>query len=202
MRVLKILVLLIVLIIIAAVTAYYVLPSSVHVEQTIEMSASPKAIFEEVNNLKNWENWGPWINMDTAMIQSYEGTADGGIGMIRKFKSNNKDVGIGEMEIIESRPYEFIKNELRFGPNKNNTGYGSWTFEPIGENTKVTWAFDAEMNGIVRFFAPAMDQMMSPIFQQGLDNLKILAESKPKIEISNESLSRRPLTGCRCEHRP
>ena len=42
------------------------------------MFAEPvEVIFEEVNSLKNWEDWSPWNQMATDMATTYSGPSSG-----------------------------------------------------------------------------------------------------------------------------
>ena len=55
---------------------------------------------------------------------------------------------------------------------------GALTLEPEGTGTKVTWSMlgTSEGNFMMKLFAPFMDNMVGPDFEDGLKNLKAVAE--------------------------
>src|SRR5580765_7236937 len=102
------------LVVIVAVLAIIVAlqPSDFRVERTATMSASPAAVFAEINDFHNWQAWNPWGKIDPAMKQTFEG-APAGPGAIYTWAGNN-DVGEGRMTIIESKPNELVRVQLDF----------------------------------------------------------------------------------------
>src|SRR5262245_66044640 len=79
-------------------------PSEYRVERTATISASPAAVFAQVNDFHNWEAWSPWAKLDPAAKTTHEGAA-AGTGAIFTW-SGNDEVGEGRMTITESRPSE------------------------------------------------------------------------------------------------
>jgi len=69
------------------------------VERSIEINRPKQAVFDYVKYLKNQDNFSKWANMDPDMVKTYRGT-DGQAGFVSAWKSDNKDVGAGEQEII------------------------------------------------------------------------------------------------------
>ena len=64
MKILKtILIVIVVLVALAAIVGMF-MSSDVRVERSMEMKATPDALYNQVNNLKNWDNWMPWNKMD------------------------------------------------------------------------------------------------------------------------------------------
>ena len=73
--------------------------SKLKVERSIEVAAPANAAFEQVNTLRNWEQWSPWHKIDEHMLLTYSGP-DGGEGASYNWFSKHPDVGDGEF----SRP--------------------------------------------------------------------------------------------------
>ena len=52
-------------------------PSGFRVTRSITIAAPPDAVFPQVNELKKWEAWSPWVKLDPTAKQAYEGPAAG-----------------------------------------------------------------------------------------------------------------------------
>ena len=176
--------------VLVVIVVLVMLPSEVHVERSIEINASAKTIFEQVNVFPNWQKWSPWAKADPDMESRYEG--EEGVGSTHYWSSEVEEVGEGQMQIIESEEYSRIKTELKF-KGMDWLSYGTWNFEENGDVTKVTWAMDADMgmNLKGRFFGLMMDGMVGPKFEQGLAGIREIAESmaeKAVIQVEEASI--------------
>ena len=166
-------------IIIVAVAASFFLPSEVHVERSTEIGAPAKVVFAQINDLKKWEQWGPWYEKDPNIKGEYSGP-EAGVGATYSWESDHKEVGEGSVTITESVEGQSIKTSLDF--MKEGKATGDFIFEAVEENvTKVTWSMDADMgmNPIGKFMGLMMDKMVGPDFEKGLANLKSYTESIP-----------------------
>lgn len=155
----------------------FFLPDEYGTERSITINAPAEQVFQQVNNLKMWENWSPWNAMDSEMEISYSSENPVGEGAWYSWESDNSQVGIGKTAIIESQENRLIRMEFNFGQNAEMVGFGKWTFEPVENGTKVTWG----MNGMARnfgerYFGILMGQMVGGAFEQGLGNLKNFVE--------------------------
>ena len=74
--VIKILVVVAVLIV-ALVVIVALQPSEFRVMRSATVSASPAAVFAQVNDFHKWEAWNPWVKIDPAMKQTYQGAPSG-----------------------------------------------------------------------------------------------------------------------------
>jgi len=52
-------------------------PAEFHVTRSAAVAAPAELVFAQVNELKKWEAWSPWVKIDPAMKQTYEGPASG-----------------------------------------------------------------------------------------------------------------------------
>jgi effector-binding domain-containing protein len=97
----------------------------------------------------------------------------------------SQDMGDGKLTITESIPYQSIKADLDF--MEQGTAKSWYTFEPEGENTKVTMSFSSDMgmNPFMRWIgATVMKREMNKAFDYSLDKIRALAEAKPKFTIA------------------
>lgn len=145
------------------------LPSKIQVERSVVIDAKPKTVFNQVNDLKNWEHWSPWEQRDTTMESTFKGSKSG-VGAIHEWTS--QESGSGSQEIVESKPHELIRTELDFGEQGGGKGY--WKFEEQDGKTKVTWGMKTDMgsNPIGKYMGLFMDSMIGGDFEKGLANIK------------------------------
>lgn len=146
------------------------LPAKVHIERSLVINASQKSVFEQVNVLKNWEKWSPWLQMDTTIQHSYSGPPSG-IGATYNWKSNDKNIGNGSISIIYSTPPASLLVNLDYGDKGKSTG--KFLFEKVNQGTKVTWSLESDLglNPVSRWFGLLMDRIAGPDLENGLLNL-------------------------------
>jgi len=130
-----------ILIVIAAVLVVFVIivalqPAEYHIARTATVAASAEVVFAQVNELKKWDAWSPWLKIDPAMKQTYEGPTSG-TGAISRWAGNSQ-VGEGSMTITESRPNELIRFNLEFIKPMAETSTTEFRFKPEGNKTTVT----------------------------------------------------------------
>lgn len=151
-------------------------PDEMQVTRTATINAPAEKIFEQVNNLRNWNAWSPWAKLDPNAKETFEGP-EAGVGAVMRW-AGNFDVGEGSMTITQSRPAELVQFKLDFVKPMQGTNMAEFAFKPVGNGTEVTWS----MSGKKNFMAKAMslifncEKMVGEQFEKGLANLKGLAE--------------------------
>lgn len=173
------------LVVLAVVVALFVglvamQPNKFRVERSMTMAASPDDVFAQVNDFHNWEAWSPWIKVDPNAKGTYEGPA-AGKGAIFRW-SGNDDVGEGSMTITESNPNDLIRIALQFVKPFEDTATAEFTFQPEGDQTKVTWSMYGENNLVGRAVCLLMDmdEMIGSKYEEGLAAMKMIVEAKAK----------------------
>jgi effector-binding domain-containing protein len=157
----------------------YLLPKKIHVERSMSINASQKKVFEQINTLRNWLKWSPWLQMDTTMALSFSGP-ESGIGTSYKWLSHDKNVGTGSVTIISSIPYDSLMVIMDF----DRMGISMAKFKLIKENkgTNLIWSLESDlgMNPVSRWFGLFSDHMIGPDLERGLFNLdEMLARTEP-----------------------
>lgn len=175
MRVLKIAVLVIVALSILVFGIGSFLSKEFRVERSIEIDAAPEVVFDEVNSLKKWNAWSPWLARDPSIENTYAGP-DSGVGATVTWTSDES--GNGTQTITKSERPSRIEMALDFGdmgqPNAD------WSFEPSGAGTEVTWGLSGEAAGpLGGYFAKMMDGWVGEDYEDGLQRLKQVIESAP-----------------------
>jgi len=152
-------------------------PGDFRVVRSATISASPSAVFAQVNDFHNWQAWSPWAKRDPAMKQTYEG-APAGTGAIYTW-AGNSDVGAGRMTITRSDPSKLITIKLEFLKPFVATNTAEFAFVPQGNQTYVTWSMSGTKVFIMKAFGlfMNMDKAVGGDFEKGLASLKSIAEA-------------------------
>jgi carbon monoxide dehydrogenase subunit G len=90
----------------------------------------------------------------------------------------NKDVGTGRMEVLESAPASTIAIKLDFFKPFEAHNQAEFTLIPKDASTEVTWAIYGPQPFMMKVMdlMMNMDKMVGKDFEDGLANLKALAE--------------------------
>jgi len=168
-----------VLLIAAGFIIYTQLPTEMHVERSIQVEAPVEVIFPLVDTMKSWEQWDPWTLRDAEMERVYEGPP-AGVGSKLSWKSDHPEVGEGWLVITESVIGERIVFDLHMLQGSEDfAAVGTFTFKPTDKGVRVTWADDAQLVGPqMRFMGLVADNFLGPIFMEGLQGLKRVAEER------------------------
>ena len=154
------------------------IPSDFSVTRTIPIAAPPEAVFAEVNDLRRWKAWSPWVDLDPAQVVTFAGP-ESGTGASMAWVGNNQ-VGAGKMTVTESHPGEAVRFRLDFEKPFRATNLAEFTFRTEAGRTVVAWS----MTGQSPFFFKAMSLLMNcrgmiqGQFDKGLSRLKAIAEAK------------------------
>ncbi len=155
-------------------------PPRFRVARSAVISAPPEQVFGQVNDLHNWEAWSPWLRLDPSARTVYEGPSVGP-GAIFTW-SGNSNVGEGRMTITESRPHQLVRLRLDFKRPFASSSTAEFAFAPDGERTVVTWSMSGEKNLLAKalHLVMDMDTMIGGKFDEGLAQMKAIAEARPR----------------------
>ena len=156
-------------------------PGEFRIARSATLAAPAPTVFAQVNDLRAWQAWSPWAKMDPQAKITFAGPAIGE-GSSYSWAGNNA-VGAGTMTITESRPDERVRFRLDFEKPMKGTSTAEFTFAPApGGGTTVAWTMEGRNNFIGRAFClfMNMDEMVGTQFEQGLENLRGIVETKPK----------------------
>lgn len=173
----KILIALILVFAIALIAAYF-MPKNYEVTREITINKPVDSVFNYVRSLKNQNEFSVWANIDPKMKSTYTGT-DGAVGSISAWKSEVKEVGVGEQEITKITEGKRIDFALRFKEPFEDNAVGFMSTETAdGNQTKVKWGINGAMPYPMNIMMPfmKMDKMIGNDLQKGLENLKVKME--------------------------
>ena len=154
-------------------------PDAYHVERSATVDAPAATVFAQIDDFSVWKEWSPWEKKDPAMKRTVS-TPPSGVGATYAWEGN-KEVGKGKMTITDSKPGREGRREARV--HRAVPVEADITFTLAAESpttTKVTWAMDGKHNFISKAFSVVkpMDGMIGKDFEDGLANLKKVAEAK------------------------
>lgn len=169
--------------ILAAIAAVLVLaamkPDTFRVARSIAINAPPERIFPLLNDLQNFRRWSPYEKLDPEMERTISKPASG-VGASYAWDSKGK-AGAGKMTIETSIPSSVVEMALDFVKPFKSSSTASFSLEPQGAQTRAAW----EMTGPAPFVSKVMqvffnmDKMIGKDFEQGLADLKAIAETDP-----------------------
>lgn len=152
------------------------------VERTQTIAAAPQEVFAKVVDLREWDHWSPWAEMDPNMEKQYRGEP-GSVGAGYHWVGNRK-VGEGDMTITDVDPVDAtdadgrVVIDLRFIKPFKSESVTEVVVAPAGDGTQVTWRMTGQhtrMSKIMGIFK-SMDKMVGPDFEKGLAKLKRISE--------------------------
>lgn len=151
-------------------------PDSFRIERTTTIKAPPEKIFALINDFHQWEAWSPWEKIDPALKRTYSGAASGASAIYEW--NGNKDIGQGRMEITESAPPSKVALKLDFVKPFEAHNMVEFTLATQGDSTTVTQAMYGPSPYISKLMTTffSMEKMVGSKYEEGLANLKALAE--------------------------
>ena len=175
MRLLKLVAIVLVAVVVVVLGVGAFLSKDFQVERSIEIDAAPEVVFDQVNSLKKWSAWSPWVARDPSIQNTYAGP-EAGEGATVTWTSEKS--GNGTQTITLSDRPNRIETALDFGDMGQPNAY--WTFEPSGGGVEVTWGLKGTAAGpLGGYFAKMMDGWVGADYEDGLGRLKAVVESMP-----------------------
>lgn len=178
MKIIKYVLLLLIAIVIGAVIYIVLQPNKYDVKRTKHIKAPASVIFNNINDYKNWKSWGPWLEDDPTIIESYPELTTG-VGASYSWTSAN---GPGNMETIALEPNKSISQKIQFSDYEPSDIY--WTFNESETGTTVTWGMKADAIPFVFKFGAVMsggmDAMLGSMLDKGLNNLDAVIQEQLK----------------------
>jgi hypothetical protein len=156
----------------------YILPRHATVFRSVEIAAPAAANYPIVSDLRRFNEWSPWAEIDPATEYTFTGPTDG-VGQTMNWSSANPTVGSGSQTITRLEPGRTVETALDFGVQ--GIANASLDLEPAGSGTKVTWGFTTDLgfNPIYRYFGLMFDSWIGADYEKGLAKLKTVVESGP-----------------------
>ncbi len=150
-------------------------PDSFRIERSTTIAAPPEKVFPLINDMRQFNTWNPFAQMDPQGVITYE-TVTAGVGGAYAWKGEKS--GAGRMQITDSTAPKQVSVKLDFSKPFEAHNLVDFTIKPQGTGSTVTWAMHGPMpfmNRLMTIFFD-MDKTVGKDFESGLNNLKALAE--------------------------
>lgn len=160
----------------------FLLPSHYTIERVLVVEAAPAQIHELVGDLEQWPRWTPWLRDDPSLVVTQ---GDLSTGKDAQLAWENKTGG-GDLIFTRSQADWGVAFDLTLGKRKRLSAC-SIRYRVIQQGTEITWQLqgDAGMDILSRYFNLMLDPLMGPMLEDGLDQIKVLAEDSPQDESGN-----------------
>ncbi len=151
-------------------------PDTFTVERSTTIGAPPTDIYPLIADLRAMNTWNPFVEHDPAIEITYMGPPSRA-GAIHTWRGN-RDVGAGSIEITEAKPPSSIVMQLDMLKPMKAHNRVTFTLQPEGPGTKVTWAMSGAQPLIGKIMSVFIDcdRMVGSRFEAGLAKLKAIAE--------------------------
>lgn len=148
-------------------------------EKNIVINLTQKEVFDYLKLIRNQEKYSVWVMKDPNINIVYTGT-DGTVGFTSSWTSNDKNVGIGEQEIIKLTEGISTEVEIRFKKPFEATNWARTTLSAVNENqTRVSQVFYGSNKFPMNLMNLMMDKMVGKDMYQNLVNMKKNLEQQP-----------------------
>ena len=155
----------------AALAAVVILqPDRFVVTRTRTIAAAPRTLFGYVNDLRRFESWSPWADLDPSASKAFEGPQSGeGASM-----AWSGDKRVGKITIVSSTPNESVGIRLDMQKPIAAQNDVHFLITPEGQGSKVEWTMVGRrglvakaMNLLLRY-----DNKIGSQFEKGLARLE------------------------------
>ena len=135
-------------------------------------------VFDYVKYLKNQERYSKWVMADPNVKLTYTGT-DGTVGFRAAWESADKNVGVGEQEIMSIQEGIGYDAEIRFEKPFKGISTANVTTEAVSSNqTKVTTTFNSKTPFPMNLMVPMIKKMLQKDMDTNSENLKRVLENQ------------------------
>jgi effector-binding domain-containing protein len=158
------------------------LPSTAHVSRETTIDAPAATVFALASDVRRMQEWSPWVDLPQNFSPTFRGPGRGP-GASVHWKS--PQTGSSRLTVVESAPFRSVVMEIE---RDGSAPYRSvLTLDGSDARTLVMWTFDshAGLDLLERYLRPVLARRVGRIYEQGLLNLKSMAESLPRADFSD-----------------
>lgn len=151
----------------------FVLPDHYQLTRTVSTTASLERVQPLLEDLARWPEWSPWERADTTIVTTL-GPITAGVGATQSWTDHT---GGGRLVLTRVQPGR-VEYDVWFA-DSGEPAHSVMSAQPGSDGQlQVSWSMDGEMNmpGLGPYFAMMVQGMIGPMFDQGLQALKQVAE--------------------------
>ncbi|WP_034261461.1 SRPBCC family protein [Altibacter lentus] len=196
MKIIKYLLFLLLIVLIGGAIYFGTKDGSFDVAETKVIDAPAEVVYNNVKDYRNWEEWGPWMKIDSSIVINYAEKTEGE-GASYSWSSDHMEVGDGAMKTIKVIPNKEIDQTITFNtPIGDSKSDVYWRFEETETpgQTKVTWGMRGEQSFLEKVYMAFqdgdMDAAIKTMFQNGLNDLSaVVKESMETYSINVDGVT-------------
>lgn len=154
-------------------------PGHSHIERSKVVQAEPKDVYPFAADMKKWQSWSPWAEMDPNQKVTF---SENPAGVGAWYTWEGEVTGQGKMTVAAAKEPESVEHDLEFIKPFTAKARVKFEMKPEGNGTKVTWGYDADNDFMAKAFGLFMDMdtMLGGDFEKGLNKLAPLVEAAAK----------------------
>ncbi|RVU85403.1 hypothetical protein EOL70_05515 [Leucothrix sargassi] len=160
------------LILLGIVLWLWMQPPNYEVVRRRVIKAKPEEIYPLVAELKQWEQWSPWLMHEPEATLEFGGVTNEKDGW---YSWNGNHIGSGKMTHKELVENESIEQALEIYKPMKSKSHVYWRFNAVGEHTEVTWGMRGKMPFLFRWMSKLMDGFVGRDYEIGLARLAMQA---------------------------
>ncbi len=137
------------------------------VERSKIINAPKTAVFNYVNDYRNWADFGSWAAEDSQMKFIYPQNT---IGRGASYSWEGKD-GNGNMQTLFVKENDSISQKMNYNDTSSSV---SWKFKDTIGGTKVTWRTEGKMSFVFKIYAAlhgGANTIIGTMYEKSLANL-------------------------------
>lgn len=153
-------------------------PDEFRVERRLRIGAPADRVWPLVSELRAFNRWNPYERKDPLIRSAYSGAA-AGVGS--RYDWDSREVGSGSLEITGLQPGRAVQMKLDFVKPFEAHNQAEFALQPMPDGaTEVRWTMHGPANFLSKLMGVFinMDKMVGRDFEEGLQNLRQLAEVK------------------------
>jgi effector-binding domain-containing protein len=167
MRILKYIFLLLLLSLVALSIFIATQKGDFNVERSKVINSPKPAIYNYVNDYKNWEDFGSWTLGNPEIKISYPQKT---IGKGASYSWEGKE-GDGQIQTLFVKENDSISQKMNYNGTLSTV---SWSFKDTTGGTKVSWRSNGKMSFFFKIYAAlhgGVDKVIGTMYEQSLANL-------------------------------
>jgi uncharacterized protein YndB with AHSA1/START domain len=162
-------------------------PGEMEFQRNIVIDAPPESVFPLVGDFQSWPRWQP-LDIEDPTLRRVYSPITAGKGAQSQWQSKSST---GRAQIIEYAPPSMIMVAVDFTRPFSAHNVNTFTLAPAHSGTSLTWTMRGDQPFIVKLMSLVVnvDKAMGKHFEDGLRNLKAVAEGQPQQSLSGSSLN-------------
>ncbi|WP_026708755.1 SRPBCC family protein [Flavobacterium frigidarium] len=167
MRILKYIFLLLLLSVVALSIFIATQKGDFKVERSKVINSPKEVVFNYVNDLKNWSDFGSWTLSDPETSYTYPANT---VGRGGSYSWESKD-GDGKIATLYVKANDSIAQKMNFNGSDSKV---AWKFKDTIGGTKVTWSTEGKMSFTMKIYAAlngGVNRVIGSLYEKSLSNL-------------------------------